>query len=228
MTPVQRRRRTESSASRAPAVDPTTSRRPHASLDSPEQRRPSRRIASAAGYQLALAHGEQPTDRWPLATDRPNAIGRSAPSSAPPDVDLWPDRHASREHARIWHADHLWWIEDAGSKHGTRLDGRSLDPGQAAVLRPWSEIQIGETTLFLAPPGWHRLRARDLVLDLEVAGAVSSSLLHAGLPIVRRMVARSRARAARPAGRVELALEPCFGPLDGERAAAGARGQRRR
>ena len=179
--------------------------------DAPEPPAPSS-SRLAAGYQLALAHGDQPADRWVLATDRPNTIGRSGSSEAP-DVDLWPDRRASRVHARIWYADHLWWIEDVGSRHGTRLDGRALTPGQAVVVRPWSEIELGETTLFLAPPGWRRTRGRDLVLDLEVAGAVSSSLLHAGLPIVRRIVARSRARTARPAGRVELALDPCFGPI---------------
>jgi hypothetical protein len=80
-------------------------------------------------------------------------------------------------------------------------------------LRPWSEVQIGETTLFLAPPGWHRVRAGDLVLDLEVVGAVSASLLHAGLPIIRRLVARHRGKHARPAGRVALSLQPCFGPV---------------
>jgi serine/threonine protein kinase len=196
-------------AAAAPAVPPV----PPRAADSPERRRsqPSHRLG--AGFRLALAHGEQPADSWALATDRPNSIGRNTPGSPPPDVDLWPDRRASREHARFWSTDHGWSIEDAGSKHGTRVDGRPLSPGEAVTLHPWSEVEIGETTLFLAPPGWHRVRSGGLTLDLEVVGAISASLLHAGLPIVRRLVARNRGQSARPAGRVELSLPPWFGPV---------------
>lgn len=181
---------------------------------------PDRQVARqlhriGAGYALVVAHGEQPVDRWLLPTDRPATIGRQAGPLAP-DVDLHPDRRASREHARIWSADHFWWIEDTGSKHGTRVEGRMIEARQPTVLLPWSEIRIGDTTLFLAPPGWRRVRARDVVLDLEIVGAVSPSLVQAGLPIVRRMVARSRDTVTRPPGHVEIALRPCFGPVRAE------------
>lgn len=174
---------------------------------------PSARAGGSAGAWLAVAHGEQATDRWPLPTDRPVRIGRGAAGAVAPDVDLWPDRHVSREHARLWHAEGRWWLEDAGSKHGTRLEGRLLQAGRPVVVRPWSHIQLGETVLFLAPPTWRRLLGRDVAIDLDVVGAVSSALAHAGLPIVGRALARSRARVSRPAGRLDLRLEPCIEPV---------------
>lgn len=165
------------------------------------------------GFHLALAHGEQRQDRWPLPTDRPATIGRSAEGTPSPDIDLRPDRLASRQHARVWRADHHWWIMDVGSRRGTLVDGRPLAPNTQTILRPWSVIQCGETRLFLAPPGWRRLRARDLTLDLELMGAVSSSLHHAGLPVIGRMIARNTGTVTLPASTVRLAMEPCFGPI---------------
>ena len=142
-----------------------------------------------------------------------STIGRSAEGTPPPDIDLRPDRMASRQHARIWRADHHWWIADVGSRRGTIVDGRPLPVNTPTVLRPWSTIQCGETTLFLAPPGWRRLHARDLTLDLELVGAVSSSLHHAGLPVIGRMVARNIGTVASSPSTVQLAMEPCFGAL---------------
>jgi hypothetical protein len=172
---------------------------------------PGRRLGE--GFYLALAQGEQRQDRWLLPTDRPAVIGRSAEGAPNPDIDLRPDRLASRQHARIWRADYQWWIEDVGSRRGTLVDGRPLPPRTPTLVRPWSEIRCGETVLFLAPPGWRRLRGRDLTLDLELVGAVSSALCHAGLPIVGRLVARNQGAASRPSGTVRLSLEPCFGPV---------------
>lgn len=149
-----------------------------------------------------------------LTPGRTVTLGRAGgPDAASLDVDLWPDRQVSRVHARVQYADSGWSIEDAGSKHGTLVDGQPLAPGRPTPLRPWSEITVGETTLFLAPPGWHRLTGQDLVLDLEIVGAVSSSLAHAGLPILQRLVARSRSDTRRPGGRLDIALEPCIEPL---------------
>ena len=172
---------------------------------------PARRLGE--GFQLVLAHGEQRQDRWPLPTDRPVTIGRSAEGTPPPDIDVRPDRTASRQHARVWRSDHHWWIMDVGSRRGTLVDGRPLTPHTQTILRPWSVIQCGETVLFLAPPGWRRLRSRDLTLDLELVEAVSSSLYHAGLPVIGRMIARNTGTATLPACTVRLALEPCFGPV---------------
>src|SRR5204862_8116510 len=80
-----------------------------------------------AGHRLVVAHGKQPVDRWSLPTDRPFSIGRTRNSgSQPADVNLWPDHHVSREHARIWYASGAWWLEGVGSTHGTVVGGQSL------------------------------------------------------------------------------------------------------
>ena len=166
-----------------------------------------------SGYSLVVAHGGQPVDRWSLLSGRTLTIGRAGSGAAdPPAVNLWPDREVSREHARLWQANGVWWIKDAGSKHGTRVNGHSLDPDQAMVVRPWWEIVIGGTTLFLAPPGWHRLTGPDVVVDLAVVRAVNASLAHAGLPVVERLVVRSRAAGPLAPSRLRLSLEGCIEP----------------
>ncbi|MCC7368986.1 MAG: FHA domain-containing protein [Chloroflexi bacterium] len=163
------------------------------------------------GFHLALARGDHLADRWPLPPAQPASIGRT--TAEPPDVDLRADRRVSRQHARVWRQDHRWWIEDAGSRYGTLVDGQPLAPGTPAILRPWSTVQCGDTTLFLAPPGWRRLRAHGLTLDIELAGTISLALAHAGLPVVGRMIARNQGQTTLPASTVQLALEPCFGPI---------------
>lgn len=163
---------------------------------------------------LALAHGEQAVDRWRLSANQVLTIGRSSgPLGVMPDIDLWPDRRVSRTHARISFSGGHWRVEDAGSKHGTRVDGRALAAGEAAMLRPWSEIQLGDTILFLAPDGWYRLNGRGVVIDLDMVGAASSSLAHAGLPVLGKVVARSRTNGTRPPGKLEIGLERCIEPL---------------
>lgn len=112
------------------------------------------------------------------------------------DIDLWPDGRTSRHHARVWFESAQWWIEDLGSKHGTAVEGRPIE-GRLR-LDQWSEVQIGQTLLMLAPPDWLRLRGRGIVLDLEVAREVSFPLTHCGYTPLSHLVLRAEADRPRP------------------------------
>ena len=60
-------------------------------------------------------------------------------------IDLSPDTTVSRVHAKIWLADELCWIEDLGSKYGTKVNGATIAARQQ--LQDGDSIVVGETTL---------------------------------------------------------------------------------
>lgn len=53
------------------------------------------------------------------------------------------DRAVSSEHARIRWTGRAWVLRDLGSRNGTWLDGRRLDPGGSAALALGSVIGLG-------------------------------------------------------------------------------------
>ena len=46
------------------------------------------------------------------------------------------DDEGSRRHACLKLRGGLFWLSDAGSAGGTRLDGKDLEPGQEVQLQP--------------------------------------------------------------------------------------------
>lgn len=56
-----------------------------------------------------------------------------------------PDSSVSSRHARVYHSDGEWYVEDLGSTNGTSVNDRLLT--HAVLLRPGDKIQIGRTTL---------------------------------------------------------------------------------
>ncbi len=63
------------------------------------------------------------------------------------DLDLTPDQGASRPHARIWSEEGGYWIEDSGSRRGTRLGGEEIRGRGRQALHDGAIIYIGDTTL---------------------------------------------------------------------------------
>jgi serine/threonine-protein kinase len=57
-----------------------------------------------------------------------------------------PDEKSSRRHARIWPERGSWMIEDLASANGTRLNGKALISGPAA-LNPGDRVAIGAVEL---------------------------------------------------------------------------------
>src|SRR5438045_3034595 len=56
------------------------------------------------------------------------------------------DEKASAHHARVFHSDGEWWVEDLESQVGTKLNGRALITGPSA-LKEGDVIAIGDATL---------------------------------------------------------------------------------
>jgi hypothetical protein len=141
--------------------------------------------------RLVRLKGPQSADTWLLHRAHPTIVGRPNSDNSPPDIDLRPDYRVSRPHARIWYAGDGWYIEDVQSMHGTWLDGYNIQSQGAVRLEPWGEVQMGDTTLMLAPHHWHRLRSRELVVDCEVSPVLNLALAHCDTPLVRRLVVRN-------------------------------------
>jgi adenylate cyclase len=79
-------------------------------------------------------------------------IGRAVGSSSP-DLNLSPDANVSRNHARVWVEGANCFIEDLGSKFGTRVDGEEIGGRGRVPLTPRKEVKIGDTILNVEPLG---------------------------------------------------------------------------
>lgn len=139
--------------------------------------------------------GEAEPDHWHLKRSSSRdahelTIGRSDRSHKP-ELDLWPDLKVSREHARLWFAEGVWWIEDRGSAHGIRLAEEEIRGCGPVRLFPWSELRLGETRLLFAPASWRRIRVRSLIVDLELSPLVNLALVRAGVPLVSHVTVRN-------------------------------------
>lgn len=72
-------------------------------------------------------------------------VGRAATCSI-----VLEDPYASGEHARLlWMGGH-WELRDLGSRNGTFLDGRRLEPGRPYTVGPGAELGFGGSE-----QGWH-------------------------------------------------------------------------
>ncbi len=89
-------------------------------------------------YRLEVTEGPRRGDLLPLGEGAVQ-IGRGEEC----EIDLR-DPTASKQHARIARAEDGYIIEDAGSKHGTLVNGERTERTR---LRTGDEIQLGETTL---------------------------------------------------------------------------------
>lgn len=58
------------------------------------------------------------------------------------------DEAASRQHAKVFSADGLWWVEDLGSANGTNLNGTAITGRKR--LRDKDAISIGKTVIRFA------------------------------------------------------------------------------
>lgn len=152
---------------------------------------------------LALETISGPTSvRLELREPGVRTIGRRATN----DIALTSDVHVSRDHARIDFIDDdhggEWAISDAGSRHGTWLNGDQLEPNRPVRLRPgdvitiapWAfrvvslnehtsrrvastidDAPIGATIAPIAPDADRSLASERLALLLDLAGGMSSA-----------------------------------------------------
>jgi hypothetical protein len=106
-----------------------TSTRP--SLGPPQRagRRPAR---------LVLVEGVGPAQ---VGLEGPEAVFGRDPSCR---VHI-PDSSVSHRHARVYHSDGAWYIEDLGSTNGTYLNERPLT--RSMLLRVGDKISIGRSVI---------------------------------------------------------------------------------
>ena len=100
---------------------------------------------------LIIERGESVGTEFMLVSEESN-IGRwDADNGIFPDVDLDahdPEAKVSRRHARIFHKNGCFMIEDLGSTNGTFVNrGRRLLPGTSHLLNDGDEIIVGKTFL---------------------------------------------------------------------------------
>ena len=125
---------------------------------------------------LLLVAGEGMLATFPLTGDEV-VIGRAADCGVTID-------HAtlSRRHARLRLGARLT-VEDLGSKNGTRVGGRRLEPGQAAPLAVGEGFAIGRFSfVVIRPPRSRSLSVRSVTA--EALRVVDPTVEHVG-PLVR-------------------------------------------
>ncbi len=89
--------------------------------------------------------GGQPF-RVPLEGERCR-VGRASGN----ELRLRDDLSISRFHAEFVFRDGAWWVHDAGSTHGTLVNGQAING--LTRLREGDEVQVGQSSLRLAPDG---------------------------------------------------------------------------
>src|SRR6266403_4364799 len=92
---------------------------------------------------------------YPLLAGSSYSIGRASQN----DIVI-PHDAVSRHHAVIY-GGAFPAIEDLGSRNGTRLDGRQLDPGKRTALTGGSALSIGPATLLVHTGSFAIDRARE-------------------------------------------------------------------
>jgi len=150
-----------------------------------------------------------------LSEGRSFLVGRSSRA----DVRI-PHASLSREHARFSFDNGSLSVVDAGSKHGTRLDGRQLPPGQAAEAAPGSVVELGDVLALHqgravggAAPGrgaeaWKEV---DRLLPLVARGTISVLVLGetgAGKEVTAHALHRLSPRATGPFVTIHCAALP--------------------
>ena len=99
--------------------------------------------ASLTGeYQAAKVTGHDCIDPlWmetPLSQTKALTIGRE------PDATLFINHHiVSRRHAMITYANGCYLLRDLGSRNGTFLNDKRLEPFRVHILHPHDKIRIG-------------------------------------------------------------------------------------
>ena len=90
-------------------------------------------------YLLVRRPGANP-ERIDLHADTPCGIGR-----APENLIVLTDSSVSRQHARLFSREDTWWVEDLGSKNGTKVNGNLIEGPKR--LKQGDGLQVGSFQL---------------------------------------------------------------------------------
>ncbi|MBE6484788.1 MAG: FHA domain-containing protein [Actinomycetaceae bacterium] len=111
-------------------------RRDSAPPPAPQPQKPTPRAPTLAVTGGPLAGTTLPLGQASIV------VGRSPDSALVLD-----DTYSSSRHARIYHNDGQWWIEDLDSTNGTFVSGKRINA--PTPLPPGASIVIGKTTMEL-------------------------------------------------------------------------------
>ncbi|HWF18415.1 MAG TPA: adenylate/guanylate cyclase domain-containing protein [Verrucomicrobiae bacterium] len=104
------------------------------------------RVQLGTRVRFRCRHRDQESYREVRATEF--LIGRGSQGGTA-CLELSDDLRVSRRHARVWTEGGFFWIEDLGSKFGTKLDGIEIKGAGRRPLNPLSKILLGDTMLVL-------------------------------------------------------------------------------
>ena len=131
-------------------------------------------------YLLVRRPGANP-ERIDLHVDTPCGIGR-----APENRIVLTDSSVSRQHARLFSREDFWWVEDLGSKNGTKVNGNLIEGPKR--LKQGDGLQVGSFQLvFSSETASASARLADVAapanmtsVPLESLGAGSDTRAFAG------------------------------------------------
>lgn len=131
-----------------PPLQPPTSTREPAEKPAPAHEEPAREAKTETFPTYHYLTLRNKRYRIALPTDGEIVIGRFDPASTTnPDIDLsYNDRKnrvISRRHTRIVGLNSRFAIEDLGSTNGTMVNGKKLEIGEQAQLRPGDWVTLG-------------------------------------------------------------------------------------
>ncbi|MBU0753710.1 MAG: FHA domain-containing protein, partial [Planctomycetes bacterium] len=144
------------------------------------------------------------------------SIGRQA-RGGPADrqgLHIQSDRLVSRKHARLCKKGGLWLLEDLGSRHGTRVDGRQIKGEGPVELLPGTPVQMGATEWTLVPSAWLYLRRGRVILYGPCSSSLSYAAFHCGVPVIGYLAARNFGRARSKPMDATLEIEGFSKPSD--------------
>lgn len=131
-----------------------------------------------------------------LSGERVLVAGRSSQA----DVPLLDDT-VSRRHCSFTPGPAGWIIADLGSKHGTRVNGEALTPGEPRTLAAGDVLAIGPWVLRLVAPG----TSSSIILPREAIEDEPAGTTAGGAPRVRTVLAGSTSDSAQQ--RLDLLVE---------------------
>lgn len=145
-------------------------------------------------------------------------VGRSnsARKEDDPSLDLTHDFRVSRKHARVWMKKSKWYIEDLGSKHGTRVGGREIKDLGAVELPPGTPVQTGDTTWTTLPADWLFTNWDSVIIFGPCVTGINYALYHCGTPIIGQLTARNLGEQRSAPAHVKLEVVGFSDPADVE------------
>jgi len=102
-------------------------------------------MAAADQYVLIRRPGAEPT-KIAIGPEAPCTFGRAQSNTV-----VLSDASISRQHAKIYFRDGSYWIEDLGSKNGTKLGARRIDA--PAKLKPGDQLTLGSIHVVFSGTG---------------------------------------------------------------------------